>query len=243
MRCPVPWRREDVTPIAEAIANPRLMRTLVAFTTIAATAASLLLGGSRPNSIDFRESESADVTVSIRTFQFAPDTLHVKVGTKVVWMNGDEVEHTITSGTPDAPSHQHQQPATSSLLSFGDNLDDSAWMSGSPLELRFGGAVVAHRRDRRRGDLAKLVNVTDPRAVHVHNHIARGDVGSGDRRCVLTHAALAVGGRYLALAQQGRAQLLNRLIPVLYVHALDLIGGDERRARLRPATRGRRRSL
>lgn len=77
------------------------MRTLAAFATITAAGASLLLGGSRPHSLDVRASASADATVSIRTFQFAPDTLRVKVGTKVVWMNDDEIEHTITSGTPD----------------------------------------------------------------------------------------------------------------------------------------------
>jgi plastocyanin len=74
---------------------------LVAFTTIAATAGSLLLGGSRPQSTALRDAP-ADATVSIRTFQFAPDTLRVKVGTKVSWTNADEIEHTITSGTLDA---------------------------------------------------------------------------------------------------------------------------------------------
>ena len=38
--------------------------------------------------------------VDIRTFQFAPDTVHVKVGSKVVWINQDEIEHTVTAGTP-----------------------------------------------------------------------------------------------------------------------------------------------
>ena len=43
----------------------------------------------------------SDAAVMIRTFQFAPDTLRVKVGTRVVWTNADDIEHTITSGTPD----------------------------------------------------------------------------------------------------------------------------------------------
>ena len=41
--------------------------------------------------------------VAIRTFQFAPDTLRVKPGTRVTWTNADEIEHTITSGTPASP--------------------------------------------------------------------------------------------------------------------------------------------
>jgi len=42
-------------------------------------------------------------TVDIRTFQFAPDTLRAHTGTRVVWTNRDGIEHTITSGSPDAP--------------------------------------------------------------------------------------------------------------------------------------------
>ena len=42
-----------------------------------------------------------DAGVSIRTFQFAPDTVRVKAGTRVVWTNNDDIEHTITSGMPD----------------------------------------------------------------------------------------------------------------------------------------------
>jgi plastocyanin len=40
-------------------------------------------------------------TVTIRTFQFAPDTLRVRAGTRVVWTNDDEIEHTITSTAAD----------------------------------------------------------------------------------------------------------------------------------------------
>jgi plastocyanin len=42
-----------------------------------------------------------DAGISIKTFQFAPDTLRVKAGTRLVWTNTDDIEHTITSGTPD----------------------------------------------------------------------------------------------------------------------------------------------
>ena len=44
----------------------------------------------------------ASAAVSIRTFQFTPDTLRVSASTRVVWTNADEIEHTITSGAPDA---------------------------------------------------------------------------------------------------------------------------------------------
>ncbi len=41
--------------------------------------------------------------VRIDTFQFGPDVLEVAVGTEVTWTNEDDIEHTVTSGTPDSP--------------------------------------------------------------------------------------------------------------------------------------------
>ena len=45
-----------------------------------------------------------DTTVAIRTFQFRPGALVVPVGTRVVWANADDIEHTITAGSPDSAS-------------------------------------------------------------------------------------------------------------------------------------------
>jgi plastocyanin len=39
-----------------------------------------------------------DSPVTVKLFQFAPDTLVVPVGTRVVWTNADAIEHTVTSG-------------------------------------------------------------------------------------------------------------------------------------------------
>jgi plastocyanin len=40
--------------------------------------------------------------VEIRVFQFRPGRLEVAVGTPVTWTNGDDIAHTVTSGTPEA---------------------------------------------------------------------------------------------------------------------------------------------
>ena len=45
-----------------------------------------------------------DTTVAVTTFQFRPTSLVAPVGTRVVWTNGDEIEHTITAGVPDSAS-------------------------------------------------------------------------------------------------------------------------------------------
>lgn len=41
-------------------------------------------------------------TVEIRTFQYTSAVLEVPVGTEVVWVNRDAIEHTVTSGVPDS---------------------------------------------------------------------------------------------------------------------------------------------
>lgn len=49
-------------------------------------------------------TESGSMNVNIKLFTFKPKTLEVPVGTKVVWANGDAVEHTVTHGTPEEPA-------------------------------------------------------------------------------------------------------------------------------------------
>ncbi len=41
--------------------------------------------------------------ITIRVFQFQPGQLDVKAGSRVTWTNQDDIEHTVTSGTPDRP--------------------------------------------------------------------------------------------------------------------------------------------
>jgi plastocyanin len=40
-------------------------------------------------------------TIEIKTFQFSPDTLRVQAGTRVAFANLDDIEHTVTSGSPE----------------------------------------------------------------------------------------------------------------------------------------------
>jgi plastocyanin len=44
----------------------------------------------------------ADTTVEVRTFQFREKAIQIAVGTRVVWTNHDQIEHTVTSGAPDS---------------------------------------------------------------------------------------------------------------------------------------------
>ena len=40
------------------------------------------------------------VTADIKTFQFQPKVIEVQAGAAVTWTNLDNVDHTVTSGTP-----------------------------------------------------------------------------------------------------------------------------------------------
>jgi plastocyanin len=73
------------------------MRRLFAVTSIVTSLVAV--GNAPPRKAAVTTSD--DAGVSIRTFQFAPDTVRVKAGTRVVWTNDDDIEHTITSGMAD----------------------------------------------------------------------------------------------------------------------------------------------
>src|SRR5262245_20444218 len=44
------------------------------------------------------------VEAQIKLFQFKPKTIEITAGTTVKWENGDQIEHSVTSGTPGEPS-------------------------------------------------------------------------------------------------------------------------------------------
>jgi plastocyanin len=44
----------------------------------------------------------SDAAVEVRTFQYREKAIEVPLGTRVVWTNRDQIEHTITSGAPDS---------------------------------------------------------------------------------------------------------------------------------------------
>ena len=44
----------------------------------------------------------SDAAIEVRTFQYREKTVEIPLGTRVVWTNQDQIEHTITSGAPDS---------------------------------------------------------------------------------------------------------------------------------------------
>jgi plastocyanin len=49
-------------------------------------------------------SSSVTVNVDIKLFQYNPSAITISPGTTVVWNNDDDINHSVTSGTPDKPS-------------------------------------------------------------------------------------------------------------------------------------------
>lgn len=49
------------------------------------------------------ETSSADVQVEIKLFNFHDDEITIPAGTRVTWVNHDNIEHSVTSGTPENP--------------------------------------------------------------------------------------------------------------------------------------------
>ena len=45
---------------------------------------------------------SSQPGVTIQTFQFKPTPIEVPAGAKVLFTNGDDITHTVTSGTPES---------------------------------------------------------------------------------------------------------------------------------------------
>lgn len=79
----------------------RFAQRLAVLTVIGLTASSPVLAGSPTLN---------ENGVTIQTFQFKPSSLEVKAGTRVAWTNGDDILHTVTSGTPGSPDRRFHSP-------------------------------------------------------------------------------------------------------------------------------------
>ena len=84
---PVPSATAVPMPSATAVPVP----SATAVPTPAASAAGMVHHG------------GGMVQATIKLFQFEPNPLEVPVGTTVVWTNQDDIEHSVTHGTPPKP--------------------------------------------------------------------------------------------------------------------------------------------
>lgn len=60
------------------------------------------IGSSSVSQAGAQTADQKDASITIKTFQFRPTPLEVRTGTRVTWTNTDDIEHTVTSGTPES---------------------------------------------------------------------------------------------------------------------------------------------
>ncbi|MGH2727849.1 MAG: cupredoxin domain-containing protein, partial [Actinomycetota bacterium] len=63
--------------------------------------------------------------VKIAGFLFKPATLSVPVDTTVTWTNSDDIEHTVTSGTPEAPTGVFDSGQKAKLQTFSHTFSEA----------------------------------------------------------------------------------------------------------------------
>jgi plastocyanin len=56
--------------------------------------------------------------INIQTFQFKPAKLEVKAATQVIWINEDDIRHTVTSGAPEKKDGRFDAPLAGKGKSF-----------------------------------------------------------------------------------------------------------------------------
>jgi plastocyanin len=64
-----------------------------------------------------------DAGVEVRTFQFREQRLEIPAGTRIVWSNQDQIEHTVTSGVPDSADGAFAGRLDGKGATFGHRFD------------------------------------------------------------------------------------------------------------------------
>jgi plastocyanin len=82
----------------QALRRDMSRKAQVALAVALAGAIALLLSLGGHASATPTATASKSVTVSIKNFEYKPDTLRISKGTRVVWVNNDSVKHTATKG-------------------------------------------------------------------------------------------------------------------------------------------------
>lgn len=65
------------------------------------------------------------VTVDIKLFQFKPKELDVKKGARVIWTNGDAIEHSVTAGKPGKPAEAFDSGFFTKGASYAHTFDSA----------------------------------------------------------------------------------------------------------------------
>jgi plastocyanin len=76
----------------------KLSHTLLTWTYWGVAATSMAVSAAPNNASEERHATKVPITVTIDAFQFQPDKIRIKRGQSVIFINKDEVPHTVTPG-------------------------------------------------------------------------------------------------------------------------------------------------
>ncbi|CAG9934064.1 Plastocyanin [Candidatus Nitrotoga arctica] len=80
----------------------KLSHTLLTWAYLGVAATSMTVSAASNNANGVRHATKTPITVTIDAFQFQPDKIRIKRGQSVIFINKDEVPHTVT---PDKNAH------------------------------------------------------------------------------------------------------------------------------------------
>ena len=76
----------------------KLSHTLLTWAYWGVAAISMTVSAAPNNASEARHATKAPITVTIDAFQFQPNKIRIKLGQSVIFINKDEVPHTVTPG-------------------------------------------------------------------------------------------------------------------------------------------------
>jgi plastocyanin len=82
-------------------------------------------GSEAPRTDRSKPAEQARASVTVKVFLFQPSPLEVRVGDTVTWTNGDDIEHTATSGEPGSPAGGFDGPLNGTGATFRHTFEES----------------------------------------------------------------------------------------------------------------------
>ncbi len=106
MITPVVEMAEMVPPQAESMSTP-MQESMSATMPMTETVDTAPMPGPtsepapEPTMMPTQEGKTVDVALDL--FLFKPDRIEINVGDTVVWTNKDDIQHTVTFGTPEQP--------------------------------------------------------------------------------------------------------------------------------------------
>lgn len=92
------------TPVAESPSQPTA--ELLIATEIPATAAPTEAAAASATESPVKTAAPILFEARIKLFTYQPSEIEIPAGTTVVWLNEDDIQHSVTSGTSDKPTNQ-----------------------------------------------------------------------------------------------------------------------------------------